>query len=130
MKVYILTDGQYDDLRVMGVFTTREKAEKYKEAAGFNESPQICKFELDPTPIWGNQIKLQIFKNGEVRTLWSDWVHNPMVKHYFVSVVYQGKLQTALEVTAPTNCQERATQLAKSLHENLISGGKWKDDIS
>lgn len=44
MKIYVLSTGEYSDCRVMGVFSTREKAEVYGRQ--FN-SEDIGEFELD-----------------------------------------------------------------------------------
>ena len=47
MQVYLVTDGDYSDYRVLGVFSTMERAIRYKEL--YAVTNDIAVFALDPT---------------------------------------------------------------------------------
>ena len=46
-KVYILTDGDYSDYHVVGVFSTRELAEDYVNSSERYEVDRIGEWEMD-----------------------------------------------------------------------------------
>ncbi len=48
-KVYVLTEGCYSDYRIIGVFSTREKAKSAMEA--LNEGDEISEFLFDTVPV-------------------------------------------------------------------------------
>ena len=45
-KVYIVTEGEYSDYHVCGVFTSREKAEKFRDTFCCNDT--IEEYNLNP----------------------------------------------------------------------------------
>lgn len=51
MKVYVLTQGEYSDYHIIGVYSTKEKAQKLRDAmrtsGTFYDEPQIEEYELD-----------------------------------------------------------------------------------
>lgn len=44
-KVYVVTDGEYSDFRIEGIFTEKDKAEKYADTFGYDN---IEEWDLNP----------------------------------------------------------------------------------
>ena len=58
MKVYILTQGEYSDYHIVGVYSTKEKAQELCDAMRTNgtlwDEPQVEEYEMDElTPTMG-----------------------------------------------------------------------------
>ena len=51
MKVYVLTQGKYSDYHIVGIYSTKEKAQELRDAicasGGYWDEPQIEEYELD-----------------------------------------------------------------------------------
>ncbi len=45
--IYLTTQGEYDDYRITGAFSTRPKAENWLQVNGDSEAPGIEEWELD-----------------------------------------------------------------------------------
>ena len=53
MKIYVVTSGCYSDVRIDAMFSTREKAQKYIDAAKFDDWDEIngiTEYDIDVAP--------------------------------------------------------------------------------
>ena len=67
-KVYMVTDGSYSDYRVLGIYSTKAKAEKAKVL--FNADNDVDPVELDATPeVPPGMLKwvVEMDRNGNVK---------------------------------------------------------------
>jgi hypothetical protein len=84
MKIYLVTDGEYSDYRIVGAFSTMEKAERGKVLlASYND---VEEFELDGIP--GSPPGLLPFKavmkrNGDNANAWRETIDGFKPAHRF-----------------------------------------------
>lgn len=109
-KVYILTDGDYSDYHVVGVFSTRELAEDYVNSSERYEMDRIDEWEMDELqPDKDRKLFLisSDFNNIDCRIVEKDYYETVKVADI---VCYRGKGTIRLCVSAVT--REQAIKVA------------------
>ena len=84
MTVYVVEEGEYSDRRVMGIFSTKEKADKYIELKNFtnsgNEPFSVHEWEIDEGVFYEDTVTMVLI-NNKIYNLnkiqWKyDWLYN------------------------------------------------------
>ena len=124
-KIYIVTEGCYDEYRVVAAFTSEEKARKYMDEFDFD----LEEVELDPAPlIQEGDYKFYhfiMYKYGAV--------HGIDVSVFKKKIFQEEKIK--LDVFAGLAClqcgikaltKDRALEIANVKRLELIASGEWK----
>lgn len=122
--VYIVTQGQYSDLSIKGVFTTRKKAQTFIDNEG-DMNEYIEEFELDKSLRPLETILTPCMElNGDVRIVLKrrDKPENVILTR-FGKDYYDKNHYLICDVV--TDDEERAIKVANERRTMLIANGEW-----
>ena len=123
-KVYMVTDGSYSDYRVLGIYSTKAKAEKAKVL--FNADNDIDPIEMDATPeVPPGMLRwvVEIDRNGNVHVVSRENCDYPMdrasVWKPFDSDV------TYLRAALWAKDEEHAVKVANEWRTRIVANNLW-----
>ena len=134
-KIYLVTEGDYSDYHVCGVFSTRENAQKYIDhfgssgGAGNSGQPDIEEFELDSNIELFNTHKpyfIKMLRDGTVREVYEEAAGSSDFSwRYAVNgeVNYDQYIMTT-HVLATS--MEHAIKIANERRTRLIALNRWE----
>ena len=122
-KVYLVTDGDYSDYRVLGAFSSREKAEHAKLLYAANNN--IEEYELDAVPesppgLFAYVVLMEI--SGDVNRMWQESVVG------FKSKWHPGDLYGSAPVAwfrIWARDEQHAVKIANEWRAQIIAMGLW-----
>jgi hypothetical protein len=139
-RIWVIEKGSYSDYRVVGVYTTKAKAERVAEAinAGDNfDAATVAEWPLDPGFDAINQgrkpFSITMLRDGEVER-----INKVEVSYYNIgdkyslwkrteADAYKGKgIPDALSATVWARNEKHAIKIASEHRAQMIAGGKWK----
>ena len=122
MKVYIVTEGSYDDYHIVAVASTKERAERYKQAYGADESKQWL---VDPAfeKLEQNKLRWHVILAREPR----DWLA-AYPDAYGPSVGYEFFNNEFVHVYYYAETKEDAVEHARQVRQHLLDTGEWTDE--
>jgi hypothetical protein len=138
MNVYIVTDGSYSDYHILGVYSTKEKAEdaRYLYAS---ENP-IEDIELDLIPIVPPGMKrwrVEIFKDGlvdEIKRISCNDDDAEAMFHRYWEYSTSKRMDRVNEVYLRVNTwardEDHAIKIANEKRMILLAAGKWGQVVS
>ena len=123
-KVYMVTDGWYSEYRVLGIYSTKAKAEKAKVL--FNADNEIDTIDLDvvpKTPRWMLKWVVEMDRNGNVKDVSRENCEDPMDrasvwKHFDSDVTY---LRAALWAKDDGH----AVKIANEWRTRIVANNLW-----
>jgi len=136
-NVYLVTDGEYSDYQILGIYSTREKAEHAKEL--WNAKNEIEEFKLDEMlecPPGMRAWTVKMLRDGDVKEISRATPEMSMFandeKHQYISNpgLWGGKYYRSYLVS--TVWAENETHAAKIVNEKraqLIAIGAWQSDV-
>ena len=86
-KVYIVTEGNYSDYRIIAVFSSEALAAEYiAKAKGTLEEDRtwIEPHALDEPNEWGHVTTVDMDREGKTRNIRTRWKHLPTSKHRLI----------------------------------------------
>lgn len=123
--VYIVTQGQYSDLSIEAVFTSKEKAQAFIDNEG-DMNEWIEEFELDKKlrPL-STILTPCMEKNGDVRIVLKRRGKPDDVTLTRFGIDYYNKKNHYLICDVVTDDEERAIKVANERRTMLIANGEW-----
>jgi len=144
MKVWLVAEGQYSDYSILGVFSTREKAQEYCEVmAGVASwrSPYIDDYSTDDGSMEVDALvgitevrksgkkpyRVFMRKNGvaEVKQPWRG--EQVAVSSWYI---YSGNAGLTMCATIWANDEDHAVKIANEYRSAVIAANRWKDGES
>lgn len=122
-KVYLVTDGDYSDYHVLGVFSSREKADHAKRL--YAACNNVEEYELDAVPesppgLLAYVVLMEI--SGDVKDLWQESVAG------FKSRWHPGDLYGSAPVAwfrIRARDEQHAVKIANEWRAQIIAMGLW-----
>lgn len=113
-KIYIVTSGEYSDYCIQAVFSTKKKANEYRQQHGTDFSIEV--FDIDEevkkeTKIWRVVMRFDNFKVSECTAgLWGDgWgSHMKDTFEYYLNWKHEELIRLYIEA----DCMDRAIKIA------------------
>ena len=123
-KVYMVTDGWYSDYRVLGIYSTKAKAEKAKVL--FNAGNDIDSIDLDvvpKTPRGMLKWVVEMDRNGNVK----DVSRENCERHTNPVFVYKhfGSDVTYLRAALWAKDDEHAVKIANEWRTRIVANNLW-----
>lgn len=127
--VYVVTDGDYSDYHIVGVFSTREKA----EAAGemYNALNKVAEYEIDPptpSPPQPGYVPYQVdmARDGRVTYTRRVGATEPVRAAVWIpALVCWEPQEVGIIVTAWAKHQQHAVKIANEIRTQLIALNRW-----
>ncbi len=113
-KIYIITSGEYSDYCIQAVFSTKKKAQEYRQQHGTDFSIEI--FDIDEEvkkeiKIWRVTMRFDNFKVFECTTgLWGNGWGSHMKDTFYYWLDWEGTEYIRLYLEA--DCMDRAIKIA------------------
>jgi hypothetical protein len=133
-KIYLVTEGDYSDYHVCGVFSTKENAQKYIDhfgssgGAGNSNDPDIEEFELDSDIELFNTHKpyfIKMLRDGTVKAAYEEGINDFVWRNAVDGEVnYQQYIMTT-HVLATS--MEHAIKVANERRTQLIALRQWRE---
>lgn len=125
-KVFMVTDGSYSDYRVLGIYSTKAKAEKAKVL--FNADNEIDTIDLDvvpKTPRGMLKWVVEMDRNGNVHVVYRENCERPtnpvfVYKHFGSDVTY-------LRATLWAKDEEHAVKIVNEWRTRIVANNLWTD---
>ena len=137
-KVFVVTAGEYSAYRVIGIFTSEEKAQEFKDTFPCGDYNEIETYDLDPNYVelvqHGYYIwRVLMLKDGTVeviRKLDIDVAYvTDMGFHVWArskSPAYKGKgVQDCLNATLWAKTEKQAIKIVNEKRAQMIAEGKF-----
>lgn len=133
--VFVLTTGDYSDYRIVGAFTSAEKATKFAVDIGLEEDCTVEFYQLNPTKYHpgSNMVlwEIDILRDGTTTSAY-DWKNPPEeesawqkeeveLRHY----ADRRGSSTSLHVVKWVRSREHIVKIANDLRLQLIATGGW-----
>lgn len=123
-KVYMVTDGSYSDYRVLGIYSTKAKAEKAKVL--FNADNDVDPIELDATPeVPPGMLRwvVEMDRNGNVKDVSRETCeyhssHASVWKPFDKDVTY-------LRAAIWAKDEEHAVKVANEWRTRIVANNLW-----
>lgn len=137
-KIYLVTDGDYSDYRVVAAFTSMEKAEEFKTVAKIGDC--IEEFPLNPPSVdylaKGYKIwRIVMLRDGEVETAKVEdttyyaigWTYEPLrVWRRSQALAWKGtSIKDCLQVFVWAKTEKQAIKVANEKRTQFIAAGNW-----
>ena len=130
MKVYVVTEGYYSDYKILAVFSTREKAERYiklcQKYRDLLNSLEIEEFELDREPEEYVYTFVRMNRDGNVievrKTVLDSWLASAWNDPANVNCDVYGNMYLYVR----TDDVKKAIKVANEIRTMLIATGRWK----
>ena len=127
-KIYLVSDGDYSDYSVCGVFSTEEKANQFIKHFKMGE---IEEYELDPIPdnVYKENKKLffvRMQRNGKVDNIYK------IEPHYFQPPEFRKNTfepESELFIYVWANDQKHAIKIVNEKRTQLIANNLWGKNI-
>ena len=121
--IYLVTDGSYSDYRVLGVYSTKEKAEHAKRL--FAADNEIEEYELDATPdsppgMLAYQVSMLV--SGDVKDTWQDTVEG-FESRWYVTAQWGADVLVVFNVWARDI--EHAVKISNEWRAQIVALGLW-----
>lgn len=128
MKVYIVTSGQYSDIVIRAVYSTREAAEEHIQTVNrlkCSDNEEIEEWELDtlPLPVW---TIVCIRKDGGVDRV--EYEVASREAEYNISFGEYRGVGPVVQFCVQTDDKERAIKIANERRTAILMANVWGDD--
>lgn len=124
MDVYIVTAGGYADYRVIGVFSTEEKARVHIENGGIYQA-EIELYELDPPSAWRNITSVCMRRDGSSFNIFTERTYEPETGHRFFQHIHGAPGVRALSAQVEADSEAEAIRMVDEIRLRLIATGEW-----
>lgn len=124
--VYVVTGGSYSDFHLVGVFSTREKAESYVGTVESN-SEDIREYNLDEEPDRLDVVRVVMTRAGEVcETEFSKVYKDTFPRNYWYPAQHWPQYPAEkLAWHVQTNEIKRAIKVVNEKRTQLITLNRW-----
>ena len=113
-KIYIVTSGEYSDYCIQAVFSTKKKADEYRQQHGTDFSIEV--FDIDEEvkkemKVWEVKMRFDNFKVSQCRSgLWGDGWNHHMKDTFEYYLDWEDRECIRLFIEA--DCMDRAIKIA------------------
>lgn len=124
-KIYVVTDGEYSDYHIIGIYSRKDYAEALIEAVG-NGEIEIWSIDETKLEIRGRkQYFVRMKRNGDTEEVYIDDSFSP----YFLPT-YGFDMDGSLYNRCLAKDEQHAVKITNELRAKLIAKNEWgKDNI-
>lgn len=127
LKIYMVTDGSYSDYHVIGVYSTKELAEKVKEIHDArNDIDELNLDEMPDVPPGLLGWSLEMLESGDVLRVWRSGVIKEEEKFaYWRPFSYSEDRRARSGISVYARDPEHAVKVASERRREAIVSGEW-----
>lgn len=127
--IYLVSEGYYSDYHILAVYSTRPKADRFKEAYDArcrnSDETEIEEFSLDtPQKEWHHCL-VRMLRDGKVDALFHDIDGSPAGG--LVSFSNERNSEDFFLYEVSTSNEVRAVKVANEKRAQIIAAGAWGD---
>lgn len=122
-KVYIVTDGDYSDYRIIAAFTREDKAEEYRRNF---EYYSVEEYELDPSTTPIDITTVWMSSDGTVESTWPRV--EPVDTSGFVRYANERSNKAVLIYRVNTKDEKRAIKVVNEKRTQILAYDVWGNE--